>query len=300
MMRAAILFLAAGPAWGFNQALNAGQHGAGLGAGGAVGAERSAYGRNPAALLPGHAGFHMHFHRPFGLEELSVAEAGLFWDRTRWGAGIDWRQTGAEALYREQGFTVTQTLRWGAPGGGFPGVLDAGAGWTGWRVEMPGREPAVAWSQGFGAIWRLPPRLKAGAFALGLPVGIRKGQGYDRVLQWGVEACNRDPEKAGQSTLQVLRLDFRKSGETPWRSLASLSFDPHPAFRIAAGLAHPPFQIAFGIRVRWQGLELDQALRHHRYLGKTWLSGLAYSRSRLATAQRTALLARRTAILARP
>src|SRR5690606_39212126 len=223
--------------------LNAGQYGAGLGAGGAVGAERSASGRNPAALRPGQAGLHLHFHRPFGMEELSVAEAGAFRDRMRWGAGIDWRQTGAAELYREQGFTVTQTLRLGSAEKGFPGILDVGAGWTGWRVEMFGRGTASAWSQGFGAVWRLPPRLKAGAFVLGRPLETQAASRIDRVLQWGLEAATRDPERAGRGPMQILRLDFRKTGDTPWRSLVSLAFLPHPAFQIAGGIAHPHFQI---------------------------------------------------------
>lgn len=292
-MKAALLILgtvclAIRPGRCGNLAPTAGQLGGSLGAGAAVAAERSAFGRNPAALRPGQAGCHLGFHRPFGLEDLAVAEAGAFADGTRWGTAFAWRQTGAEALYRERALDVTQTFRLAGGNGRFPGVLDAGGSWTAWGIEMPGRKAGYDWSQGFGVAWRMLPRFKAGAFALGLPLADGGPSHFDRILQWGLEASsgavsgttgNRaGPWEEGRAA-QVLRLDFRKTGDTPWRSLASLSWCPHEAFRITGGIANPPFQAALGIKVSWMGADWDQAVRYHRYLGRTWMSGMGFSRS---------------------
>lgn len=278
-----------GMALGGNQALVTGTYGGTLGAGGATAAERSAFGQNPAALRPLSIGAHAHFHRPFGLEELQVAEAGLFADGRRFGAAFDWRETGVDGLYAEQALQSGQTLRLGPSGAGFPGVLDLGLSWDRRRESWPGGRSTTAWSHGFGATWRLHSRFKAGAFLAGLPLETEGAGRMDRVLQWGLEADNRDPgreEGKGKGSranlkgsLQTLRLDFRKTGDTPWRALASLSLSPHPSVELTGGLANPPFQASLGIRFAWQGAEWHQALRYHRYLGRTWLSGMAYSRS---------------------
>ncbi len=292
-----VLLWIAAPGECGNQALVSGAYAATLGAGGATAAERSAFGQNPAALRPGCLGLRLDFHRPYGMDELAVAEAGGFLDGSRWGVSAEWRQTAVEGLYSEQGYQITQSLRLGGMGGGFPGVLDLGLAWSGWSSQWPEGRSSLAWSHGLGAAWRPFHRLKAGVFMLGLPlgavnggaigsgVGIGNGDATDRVWQWGLEADSRDPDpvpgQAGSQTAgpsQILRLDFRKTGNAPWRTLASLSIRPHPSLELTGGFSGPPFQASMGIRVAWAGWECRQALRYHRYLGRTWLSGLAYSR----------------------
>ncbi len=268
------------PAPAGNQALLTGTYGGTLGAGGATAAERSGFGQNPAALRPGWFGAHADFHRPYGMDELRVAEAGVFADGSRFGAAFEWRETGVDGLYDEQGFQACQVLRLGRARNGFPGALDLGLVWDRWSTLWPGGSGEVVWSHGFGAAWRMLPRLKAGAFVSGLPLEFDGIARTERVLQWGLEGDSRDQGmvSTARATLQILRLDFRKTGDTPWRILASLSMSPHPAVEFTGGLANPPFQVSLGIRVAWQGVEWHQALRYHRYLGRTWLSGLAYSR----------------------
>ncbi len=281
---AACLLAGAEKARGGNQALVTGIYGGTLGAGGATAAERSAFGQNPAALRPGRIGAHAHFHRPFGLDELRVAEAGILADGRHFGAAFDWRETGVEGLYSEQALQSGQTLRLGRSGAGFPGVLDLGLSWDRRRESWPGGRTTIAWSHGFGASWRMHSRFKAGAFLAGLPLETEGAGRMDRVLQWGLEADSRDPDRNGsradrKGSLQTLRLDFRKTGDTPWRALASLSLSPHPSVELTGGMANPPFQASLGIRFAWRGAEWHQAIRYHRYLGRTWLSGMAYSRS---------------------
>jgi hypothetical protein len=274
----ALAWLAASSARGGNLAPVTGAYGGSLGAGAATAAERSGFGQNPAALRPGRFGAHAHFHRPFGMDELQVAEAGLFADGSRFGAALDWRETGVEGWYGEEAFRAAPGLRLGSPRG-FPGELDLGMEWEYWRTRWPGGGETSFWSHGFGAAWRMLPRLKAGAFAAGLPLDGGAAR-IDRILQWGLEADSRDPDQAAgasPSALQVLRLDFRKTGNTPWRVLASLAVRPHPAVEFTGGLANPPFQASLGVRLSWRGAEWHQALRYHRYLGRTWLSGLAWS-----------------------
>lgn len=296
-----LAMLAVRPAPCGNQALVSGAYAATLGAGGATAAERCALGQNPAALRPGRLGAHLDFNRPYGMDEIQVAEAGGFLDASHWGVSADWRQTGVAGLYAEHGFQVTQTLRLGSPGrpgeGGahFPGVLDLGAAWNGWRAEWPGGNAEMSWTHGLGLAWRPFPRLKAGAFALGLPLdqywetegeAAATGRSFtDRILQWGLEADSRDPEaETGRSgPCQILRLDFRKTGETPWRTLVSLSLSHRSGLEITGGFAAPPFQASLGVRAAWAGWEVRQALRYHRYLGRTWLSGLSFSRATGAT-----------------
>lgn len=298
---AGALLLAWAPALCGNQSLVSGVYGGTLGAGGATSAERSAIGQNPASLLPGNARVYAYFHRPYGMDELQVAEAGGSGDAARWGFAFDWRRTGVEGLYSEQVLQASQALRLGSPGG-ISGVLDLGAVWNGWRREWPGgptsREGSgsagngFAWTHGFGATWRVLPRLKAGAFVQGLPLGGDGPPAADRILQWGIEADSREPEagslgKSGSGSvngsgsatgsMQILRLDFRKTGETPWRTLASLSISPHPTVEFIGGLANPPFQASLGIRIAYSGIRWNQSFRHHRYLGSTWLSGLDFS-----------------------
>ena len=280
----AAFLMGAGAAWGGNQALVTGAYGGTLGAGAATAAERSAFGQNPAALRPGRFGAHAHFHRPFGLDELQVAEAGVFADGGRFGAAFDWRETGVDGVYAERAWQAGQTFRWGRSGGGFPGVLDVGLSWDWRQAAWPGGRNTAAWSHGFGAAWRVLPRFKAGAFLAGIPLDADGTGGRERILQWGLEADSRDPDLSGPKTgisgsFQTLRLDFRQTGDTPWRVLASLSLSPHPAVELTGGLANAPFQASLGIRFAWRGAEWHQAIRYHRYLGRTWLSGLAYSHS---------------------
>lgn len=266
---------ACNPASAGNQALVTGLYAGSLGAGGATAAERSGFGQNPAALRPGRIGAHADFHRPYGMDGLQVADAGISADAAWFGAAFDWRETGVEGLYGEQGLQAAQTLRCGRASA-FPGILDLGASWILWRSFWPGGGREIAWSHGFGAVWSPIPRFKAGAFAAGLPLEPDAPERTDRILQWGVAAYSRDPD--GEGLLQALRLDFRETADTPWRILASMSLRPHPAVEFTAGLANPPFQGSLGIRLAWKGAEWSQALRYHRYLGRTWLSGFAYSR----------------------
>jgi hypothetical protein len=213
---------------------------------------------------------------------VAVAEAGGFLDAAHWGISAGWRQTGVDGLYAEHGLQLTQTLRLGGRNG-FPGTFDLGASWEAWRERWPDGSADLAWSHGLGVGWRMFPRLKAGAFLLGLPLGGGNA-GSERVLQWGMEADSREPETGGPETarrrsIQSVRLDFRKSGDTPWRTLASLTLSPVPAVEIMGGFAAPPFQASLGARVSWSAWSWHQAYRYHRFLGRTWLSGLAYSRA---------------------
>jgi hypothetical protein len=231
--------------------------------------------------MPGEAGLQFQFHRPFGLEDLSVAEAGGYWDFRRLGSSLAWRQTAVADIYREQGWEYRQSYRLGGDGA-WPGTLDLGGALTGWLLAFPGKT-AAGFSQGFGAVWRPVAPLKLGAFADGIPLG-----GGDfvsaPVYQLGIEALARSGRRAAAAPdafpAQAVRLDFRKTGGLPWRALASLSLSPHRALQISAGLASPPFQLSLGLKLRWGGCEIVQAYRYHRYLGGTFLSGLGFSRDR--------------------
>lgn len=262
-----------------NLAPTAGEYGASLGAGAATAAERSAFGQNPAALRPGVFGLRLDCHRPYGVEDLSVAEAGLSLDGERAGLACDWRVTSIAGLYSEHGFRLAPSVRILARDG-FPGTLDLGYGFSAWRSELPGAAPIWDPSQEAGVAWRPWPRLKAGAFAAGLP--LRLASTFPgRIMQFGLEADSRAPGSTGNAEAlgQVLRLDFRKSGDGGWKALASLSASPHPGVEACVGVAARPFQIAAGLGLAWQGIRIRQAIRYHRYLGRTWLSGLDYERA---------------------
>lgn len=238
-----------------------GAYGATLGAGAATGAERTGTGGNPAAFAPGGFGIRGDAHRPYGLADLRVAEAGAFADGARAGAALDWACAGIEGLWRGQSIRMAPAIR--AFGlGRFPGALDLGAAWTWTRTEWPGLPPEWDGAPSAGLVWEPWPRLRAGAFRQGIP-------GTDGAWQFGFSAGGRHQE---------LRLDFRRAGPTPWRTLASLSLRPVPAFGLTAGLATPPFQASLGVDLAWRGLALRQAARYHRDLGRTWLSGAGWSR----------------------
>ena len=270
-------------AFASNQTLTTGIYGGTLGAGGATAAERMAYGQNPAALQPSRTGltrvgFHLDFHRPFGLEDVEVSEAGVFGDFAQAGLGLAWRETGVDDLYREQGLSLNPVLRVGSSSANFPGHLDFGGTWTWWFTEVAGVSTSLDCTQGLGLVWRMLPRLKVGGFATGLEMPGSRSSPPEKIYQWGIEAASRDPD-VGRSdhTSQILRLDFRKAGTHAWRSLAALTLSPHPALKISAGFASPPFQVSFGLNLAWEGLQWYQSLRYHRYLGRTFLSGCAYA-----------------------
>jgi hypothetical protein len=261
-----------------NLGLTSGAYGATLGAGGATAAERSAFGQNPAALHAGAFGLRLDCHRPFGLEDLAVAEAGFSLDGRRAGLACDWRATSIADLYSEHGFRLAPSVRI-LTREGFPGTFDFGYGISAWRSALPGTGPVWSPSQEAGVVWRPWPRLKAGAFAAGLP--LHPASAYpDRIMQFGLEADSRLEGSPGDAEAfrQILRLDFRKSGDGAWRALASLSASPHAGMEATVGVAARPFQIAAGLGLSWRGLRIRQAMRYHRYLERTWLSGLDYER----------------------
>jgi hypothetical protein len=277
--RAALwLALAAVAARGENLAPASGIYGATLGAGAATGAERSAFGQNPASLRPGSAGIRADYHRPYGLGDLQVGEAGVFRDGKRGGLACDWRVTSITELYSEQGYRLAPSWRL-LRKDGFPGDLDLGYGLTAWRTAEAGSEAAWDLAHEAGLAWRPWPRLKAGLFAAGLP-WRPYGAAPGRIVQFGLEADSRGPAAPGApfAAGQILRLDFRRAGKGPWRALASLSARPHPAWEAGFGLATHPFQAALGVSLAWRGFRVRQAARYHRYLGRTWLTGADFTR----------------------
>lgn len=275
---AAVLWFAA-VAQAANLAPTAGTYAATLGAGAATAAERSSFGQNPAALRPGAFGLRLDCHRPYGVEDLGVAEAGLSLDGGRAGLACDWRTTSIAGVYSEHGFRMAPSVRILARDG-FPGTLDLGYGISAWRTVFSGGAPAWDPSQEAGVAWRPWPRLKAGAFAAGLPFHPTADL-PGRIMQFGFEADSRAPGSAanGEALGQALRLDFRKSGDGGWKALASLSAVPHPGLEASVGVAARPFQIAAGVALAWRGFRIRQAIRYHRYLGRTWMSGLGYERA---------------------
>lgn len=290
VMLASAIASAPWPCLGGNLGLASGVYGATLGAGAAAAAERCAWGQSPAAFRPGEAGFLLHVHRPFGLEEIRVAEAGGFWDFRRTGLGISWRQTAVEDLFSEHGFEGQVSRRLGGgPGADFPGSLDLGGAWSLWRRATAGRAAEAAGAQGYGLVWHLLPRLRAGVQARGLPLAGPRGlrervsgamDGSEAAWQWGFEAGSGRQPPGGDFPDQSLRFDFRRTGRSDWRMLAGLSIRPHPSAEFTAGLASAPFQFSLGLRMAWSGFEIHQAYRQHRHLGATWLSSLGYARTR--------------------
>lgn len=278
------------------QGPTAGVYGAGLGAGAAVGAERAGFGGTPAALRPGTWGALLHWHRPFGMAELRVLEAGGFRDFRRAGLAASWRQTEADGLWREQVLEARAAWRWGRGAAGFPGSLDAGAALSAWTRAAPGSADVGA-EQAWGLLWSPVPGLRAGAMARGLPLGpdpARASGGWRRgwadrgaVWQWGLEARpapdGSRPRAGGRGGRgpggQALRLDFRKSGPAEWSALAALALRPHPALEATAGLATAPFRASLGASLSWGGADFHQAWRHHRYLGAGWLASLGLHRA---------------------
>jgi hypothetical protein len=252
----------------------AGIHGATMGAGAAAASERRAGSQNPAAFAPSRRGFLLHAHRPFGLEDLAVVEAGASRDGERWGFGATWRQIGAEELFLGQSLEVQAARRLGPFPGPLPGTLDLGSAFSVTRRVTAGRETAWDYRHGHGATWRPVPALAIGAFARGLAAPFGGGEAASLIRQIGVEA--RAPRGAGGAS-QSLRFDLRRTGSGDWRALASLSLSPHPAFEAAAGLSSAPFRFSLGIRIAWGGLAVWQAFRHHGALGPTWLSSRGFA-----------------------
>jgi hypothetical protein len=258
----------------------AGSFGGSLGAGAALGLEPSAWGGSPATLLSSPWGFHLHAHHPFGLEEIGVFEAGGHLRLGRYGGALTAHQVEVEDLYRAQDAELRLSRRFGKVGN-FPGTLDFGGGWSLGTVALSGHPRAFGAAQAYGLAWRPLPRLAAGMMARNLPLGARLsdmgGDWEDRGLVWqaGLEACSADPGSGGMR--QSLRFDLRKTGGSAWRSLAALGIRPHPAVEAIASLSSDPFQFSLGLRASWAGWSFHQAFRHHRWLGGTGLSTLAFA-----------------------
>jgi hypothetical protein len=270
----------AGAAHARDLGLTGGLYGATLGAGGACGAEPAAFGANPAAFDPGE-GVGLSFHRPFGLEDVATAEASGYFGGGRFGGSAAWRETSVDGLFREDTWEYRQSYR--LITGRF-GPLDFGGAWSYGSQAFPGQRNTV-FTQGYGILWQALPRLKAGAFAAGLPFDPDRDLSNEAVFQWGFEASSRaaapvESQAAGGPPAQILRLDFRKTGATPWRGLLALSLSPHRSLQFTVGLSTDPFQASLGVKLRWAGLFATQAWRYHRYLGGTFLTGAGFSRSR--------------------
>lgn len=268
----ALAVLGAAPARASDPGAVAGIHGATLGAGAATAAERRAGGQNPAAFAPGRCGILLHAHRPFGIGDLAVAEAGASRDGKRGGLGATWRQVGARDLFLARTFEAQGARRLRLPG--LPGRLDLGSALSATRREIAGGQAAWDFRHGHGVLWRPVPAFSVGGFARGLtwPSGGREGWETSLIRQIGVEA--RAP--GGGIASQSIRFDLRKTGTGDWRALASLSLSPHPACEAAAGLSSAPFRFSLGMRFAWGGMAAWQAFRHHGTLGPTWLSSLGW------------------------
>ncbi len=283
-MRCMLLFLATSSSlYAANQDITTGIYAATLGAGGATAAEREAFGQNPAAFCPSQfgrvrAGFHLDFHQPYGMEDLRVADAGAFCDFSRGGLSIAWRQTEVEGLLQEQGWSIHPAIGLHYVWGGYPIKVDLGGSWTWWRTHLVQEKPISEASQGLGFVWQVLPRFKAGAFTNGSVFSWNASRYSENIWQWGFEANSRNPnESKGMRLSQTLHLDFRKVEGRPWRSLAGFTLYPHPALRLSAGFGTPPFQVSAGLMLSWEGLQWYQSLRYHRYLGRTFLSGVAFT-----------------------
>lgn len=266
-----------------NQDVTTGMYAATLGAGGATAAERDAFGQNPAAFLPSkigrvRAGFHLDFHQPYGMEELRVADAGAFCDLSRGGLAMDWRQTEVDGLYQEQGWSIHPAFGLRYVWAGYPIKVDVGGSWTWWNTHLAQEKASSETSHGMGFVWHVLPRLKVGAFTNGSVLSWNTFRYSENIWQWGLEANSRNPnDDKGKGLSQSLHLDFRKVEGRPWRSLAGFTLSPHPVLCISAGFATPPFQVSAGLKLSWEGLQWYQSLRYHRYLGRTFLSGVAFT-----------------------
>ena len=265
-----------------NPASTTGLYGATLGAGAATAAQRMAFGQNPAALLPSEtgglaSGFHLDYHRPYGMEDLSVSEAGVYCDFKQGGFQLSWKETSLLEVYHEQGFSFNPSFRFGNRHNSFPGFLDIGTVLTFWRFDFPEQQNFFTGTHGYGLVWQPLPRFKTGGFILGLPVPGLPGPNLEQIWQYGFEATSRGFERGSQNGFwQTLRLDFRKSNSTSWRTLAAWSFNPNSACQLTAAFASTPFQASFGIDCGFVGWRWYQAIRYHRFLGRTILSGLSF------------------------
>ncbi len=273
-----------------------------LGAGAATAEDRLALGANPAAISPGTFGLAMDWHRPYGIPGLGVGDFGVYRDAERLGLAAHWRDTGVEGLYREEDFegTVSWSFFGKGKGKGNGDVATVASGKNsgegiiigysllGSQSEIYGEAKTFAARQSLGAIWHPLPTLAFGGFVRGFPeysFGDDFSRSSQRVVEFGATArtrCARPTGSPGDTAQpetgigQSLSLDFRKNGDTPWKTLAALTLSPHPCLRICVGLANPPFQASLGIALDWGRIRILQALRYHRYLGQTWLSGIQF------------------------
>lgn len=257
-----------------------------LGAGAATGAERAAWDGTAAAFEPGTAGILLHAHRPFGMGELAVLEAGAWRDGRRLGLAAAWTQVEVEELYLGQGWELRAACRLGREERGPAGKWVAGAALAWERRTAAGRPAEEAWRQGYGLTWRPSSRIALGLMAREIPLGRGlAGDWEDQGMswQWGMEAGSgpaapgRARKAQGSGMGQTLRFDLRKTGAAPWRTLAAWSLRPHPSVEATAGLSSAPFQFSLGLRAAWAGWSFHHALRHHRHLGASRLSTLAWS-----------------------
>lgn len=282
-----------------NMAVTTGEYASSMGAGAATAMEYVAFGQNPAAFsaknfnsttsqkTEKNFGLRLDFNRPFGLEEMSVSDLGAYCDLNHIGLGWGYRQTAVEDVYRETGYQINPRFNFGANKPSLLGSIQLGMQITYWRQEMVAEKTIWKINQGFGGVWRPLPQLALGGFVQGLPLWngntkpMEAGNFTDELIwQWGLTVKNTSEKQPPKNIFdQELHIDFRKMGELPLRVSGAYSLGLNPWVKWSLGVCTPTFQIATGVKIGWGGLALNQALRYHRYLGRTSLSGLAYSSS---------------------
>lgn len=260
--RPCALYVLLGTAWASLPTPFSGSYGATVGAGSAVAWERQSFGGNPAALNPNSLGFAVAGYSPFGLDAVTVMEAGAHADSERWGASLTYRGD----YVRDEGATSAWQMqaasRWGSD-------------WTsGFSLRYQDEEGWNAGSETGGALgilWHGLPFFTAGALAEetftfnGLVLGLGYGADWGTRFAGGAYAWRFCVEGFSDSNSESL---WRMGGEV----------DLHASLSLYGGWSPQLSTWALGARFgmgHWQGFH---ALRRHAALGSTSLESGRWTR----------------------
>ncbi len=236
-----------------------GSYGATMGAGSAVGWERS-LGGNPAAWESRGFGLALAGYSPFGLDGISVLEADARADGRRFGNSLAWQRSDI------QDGPSTSAWQWQGDMRLQPGLSVGGS------LKILGED---GWGAALGAIWNRFPFFSAGTFA---EKSFLPG---DRVWRaaLGADAGNSPLTPAGGKGKFGWRINGEghfDSREKTWKWRFGAWLHLHEALSVNGGWSPEAESFALGLRFGMGNWEGFHALRRHAFLGTTSVQGVRW------------------------
>jgi hypothetical protein len=245
------------------------------GAGKSTARERLSIHQNPAALRSSNYGLSLNTYHPFGLKDMRISHGGLYWDWVRVGLSLNWLHTDAASIYRENIFQIQSSWK-------FHSKWNIGVSLSQEHLQLAGLGQSFGNSLSAGILWSAHPQITLGMYGKNIWIHGFLASETSTSVHWGTSL--KSP-----SQRIVLFLDFTHITHyvapahafwKPWKYHIGKQIRFFPSFWVYGGFQNKPYQLAFGIRLSWEGWAIQHSTSFQRLLGKTFHYGIRFSRSR--------------------